>query len=392
MRTRADEILARHRFLDPLLPGARVLELGAVLATGAESARALQDRGAASVVSVDRDPEALRRAAQEGGGPGLHFREAAGEGQADAAFDLVLVHDPSWLFDEPGLFALQRLLAPGGHLFLALAGGGPELGQLLGDEEALPEDPPSYERVSGLLAAAFASVEVAVQRAIVGYALSPVDQAAATLSVEELSTESETPGQILFLCGASASGLLQQKLVLSRLPPLIAAARDARFRAVERAEAAAEDEFAAKQAAWEQERAAAAKAEAAAKDELAAKEAAWEQERAAAVERAVAEAEARWDVERSALRALAAGQAPPRDESESDEALMRRVREAEERAEAARLHAKEAEARMRAAERRADAAEAERARSALAARRYRGELEALQRSTEGIAASIAGRR
>ena len=64
-RNGAGDLLARYSFIEPLLPGKRVLELGGVASTAGASALFLAERGAAAVVAVDEELAAVEIAEKE---------------------------------------------------------------------------------------------------------------------------------------------------------------------------------------------------------------------------------------------------------------------------------------------------------------------------------------
>jgi hypothetical protein len=73
----ASELLPRYAFLEGLLAGARVLEVGAAAATGGRGASFLRSRGAPSVLSLDSDPAAVAAVQKElASDPALRFRRA----------------------------------------------------------------------------------------------------------------------------------------------------------------------------------------------------------------------------------------------------------------------------------------------------------------------------
>src|SRR5512141_188318 len=99
------EILPRYIFLEPLLSKARVLEIGAVAATGGRGARMLLDRGASPVVALDENPAAVARAASDPdvAAEGIEFRAGDWRELGDGTFDLVILHDCSGLIADPKL-------------------------------------------------------------------------------------------------------------------------------------------------------------------------------------------------------------------------------------------------------------------------------------------------
>jgi len=152
------DLLARYSFVEPLLQGRRVLELGGAAATGGESALALAERGAAAVLSVDADPAVADAAAARYAHPFVQFRAARLEELPRHSFDLVLLADGAPLAADPARVpALAELLSPRGFLVTALAvPGAAGLAELAGEEGPGPQ--PGYESFVAALQAAFASV------------------------------------------------------------------------------------------------------------------------------------------------------------------------------------------------------------------------------------------
>lgn len=215
----AGEILPRISFLEPLLHGRRVLEIGGAGATEGASALLLAERGAASVLSLD-EAGAAGRAARAVTHPVVQFRSADPAHLPAGAFDLVLVHDGLALVSDPAaLAALRERLAPAGVLVTAIpAPYGPTLAALAGAPAAAEIGIPSYEQVAAFLAASFPVVEAASQAASVGYAV------ASGSAGEELPVVVDgslaPPGEpafYLFLCARVPTGLRGISLV--PLPP-----------------------------------------------------------------------------------------------------------------------------------------------------------------------------
>ncbi|WP_242356769.1 methyltransferase domain-containing protein, partial [Anaeromyxobacter sp. SG64] len=150
-RNGAGDLLARYSFIEPLLAGRRVLEIGAAAASDGATALFLAERGAAAVLSIAPSEPELAAAREAGHHPFVQFRAAEPEALRAGTFDLVLVADGSALAREPARVAtLRRLLAPGGRLVTAIAAGGTALADL-GGEPAAPEAPP-YEAFVATLA------------------------------------------------------------------------------------------------------------------------------------------------------------------------------------------------------------------------------------------------
>ncbi len=111
-RDGAGDLLARYSFIEPLLDGKRVLELGAARATEGGSALFLAERGAAAVLSIEPAEDDLAAAREAGHHPFVQFRASDASELRAGAFDLVLVADGAALGRSPErLAALRRLLA-----------------------------------------------------------------------------------------------------------------------------------------------------------------------------------------------------------------------------------------------------------------------------------------
>jgi len=120
--TSAKEVLGRrlplYAYLEPLLAGRRVLELGT--GTGAAAAH-LAAHGAIEVLSVDTNPANVERARVRHDAPNLTFLLATSllEVGASRPFDVVLVPEAEALLRRPeAIPALARFLADGGRLVL----------------------------------------------------------------------------------------------------------------------------------------------------------------------------------------------------------------------------------------------------------------------------------
>jgi golgin subfamily B member 1 len=165
------ELLPRYIFAEGLIARRRVLEVGAVAATGGRSAQFLLQRGARSVVACDAEVAAIEQAQQELGTPQLRFRADTFEEFAPGEFDLVLVADLAPYVRAPELLKeLVRLLAGHGHLIGGLRNpSGLALCQLVEPEGA--EAPPTFGQLLDALSPHFRSVEVATQSPVVGYQL-----------------------------------------------------------------------------------------------------------------------------------------------------------------------------------------------------------------------------
>src|SRR5512145_1515094 len=130
-RNGAGDLLARYSFIEPLLEGRRVLEVGAARATDGGSALFLAERGAAAVLSLEAAEEDLAGARQAGHHPFVQFRSGRAEELRPGTFDLVLFADGSTLARSPEtIAALRRLLSAGGRLVTAIPAGGAGLAEV----------------------------------------------------------------------------------------------------------------------------------------------------------------------------------------------------------------------------------------------------------------------
>src|SRR5512143_2981256 len=146
----AGDLLARYSFIEPLLEGKRVLEVGAARATDGGSALFLAERGAAAVLSIEPGEEDLSAAREAGHHPFVQFRASAPADLRPGTFDLALVANGATLARAPDeVAALRRLLVPGGRLVTALPAGGGGLPDLAGDPAE--QDVPPYEAFVGAL-------------------------------------------------------------------------------------------------------------------------------------------------------------------------------------------------------------------------------------------------
>ena len=183
-RNGAGDLLARYSFIEPLLAGKRVLEVGAAAATAGSSALFLAERGAAMVVSLEADPGAIEEAAREAQHPFVQFKALALDALPERAFDLVVHGDGVALAGDPDqVAALRRALVPRGRLVTAIPAPGAEgLPRLAG--ESSPAEPPTFEAFVGLLGEHFSHVEVATQSVTVGYVLAMGDVPEPEVSID----------------------------------------------------------------------------------------------------------------------------------------------------------------------------------------------------------------
>ncbi|MGI5865750.1 MAG: methyltransferase domain-containing protein, partial [Myxococcales bacterium] len=202
------EILPRYLFLEPLLAGARVLEIGAVALTGGRGAKLLLDRGAAYVLALDADEQAVDKARANLGlrREGLHFRTGSEKDLPAESFDLVILADGAGLLAETTrLGALKRLLTRDGRLVVSLR-----------DPAGIAFSGPPRERASAaaqaaallsLLNGAFRTVEAATQTALLAYSVAPEAAAEPETALDESLSDAGTPAFHLFVCGLRPSGL-----------------------------------------------------------------------------------------------------------------------------------------------------------------------------------------
>jgi SAM-dependent methyltransferase len=231
------ELLARTSFLEPVVRGRRVLELGAAAATGGASAHALAARGAASVVAADEDEDGVAIAARAHPHPAVEYVALSAGELPDGTFDVVVVHDGAPLAAAPErVAALAALLADGGRLVAALpVAGAPSLAALAGERP--PDQLPAYESFVGSLEAVFPSVELATQSASIGWLVAAAPAAADEAPEPDLQPELQLDGAhgepplaaaYLAVCGAAPAGLAGMVLVTL---PAAAALREAGARA-----------------------------------------------------------------------------------------------------------------------------------------------------------------
>src|SRR6266540_3186048 len=223
-RNGAGDLLARYSFIEPLLEGKRVLELGAARATGGGSALFLAERGAAAVLSLEPSEEDLGPARDAGHHPFVQFRSGAPRDLRQGTFDLVLVADGAALARAPeSLAALRRLLSPGGRLMTAFAAGGAGLAEVAGGP---PEDDvPPYEGVISALSDHFPLVEVATQSATVGWVLAlTADGEEPEIAMDGTLAGTPETAAYVVICGDEPCGLSGLQVTALPVKPLVEAA------------------------------------------------------------------------------------------------------------------------------------------------------------------------
>src|SRR6266568_489292 len=220
-RNGAGDLLARYSFIEPLLEGRRVLEIGAANATSGGSALFLAERGAAAVLSLEEGGADVATARESGHHPFVQFRSGSPDDLPSGAFDLVLVSDGAVLGREAGrIAALRRLLAAGGRLVTAFPAGGSGLAEIAG--EPAPEELPSYEGIVGALADHFALVEVATQSPTVGWVIAlAADGEEPDVAMDGTLAGTPETAAFLAICGEEPCGLSGLQIVALPTGPLL---------------------------------------------------------------------------------------------------------------------------------------------------------------------------
>ncbi|HSB20479.1 MAG TPA: class I SAM-dependent methyltransferase, partial [Anaeromyxobacteraceae bacterium] len=237
----AGDLRARYSFVEPLVAGRRVLELGGARATRGESALGLVERGAAAVLSVDDDPAVIDDAAARSAHPFVEYRAARLDDLPRRSFDLVLLADGAPLAADPGRAAgLAELLSPRGHLVTALA-----VPEAAGLADLAGEGPtgaqPGYEAFVSALQQHFPSVEIVTQAAAVGWVLAPAGAEDPELSIDGAASGPPEAAAYLAVCGWEPAGLDGMLLVTLPHRPLADVARAAQEAARDHAGCAARE-------------------------------------------------------------------------------------------------------------------------------------------------------
>jgi len=170
-RLGVSELLPRYIFAESLFVRRRVLEVGAVAATGGASGEFLVSRGARLVVACDDDLAAVEAAQARAGNERLRFRPTVFDDLPPGGFDLVLVADLAPYVRAPALLAQLAEQVSGTGV---LVGGirnpaGLALAQLM--EPDGDGAPPTYGQVLDALSAHFPNLETATQSPLLGYQL-----------------------------------------------------------------------------------------------------------------------------------------------------------------------------------------------------------------------------
>jgi chromosome segregation ATPase len=218
------ELLARYSFLEPLLEGRRVLEVGAARSTEGASALFLAERGAAAILSVEPDDASLTAARRTGHHPFVQFQSLEIASLRAGTFDLILLTDGGHLAASPEeLATYRRLLAPGGRLVTAIAAGGVGLPDLVGDPAT--REPPPYEAFVNALADHFPLVEVAAQTATVGWVFGLPSETEPEIAMDGTLAGTPDTTSYVAIAGDEPTGLSGFTVVALPVAPLVEAAR-----------------------------------------------------------------------------------------------------------------------------------------------------------------------
>ena len=218
------ELLARYSFLEPLLEGRRVLEVGAARVTDGASALFLAERGAVAVLSIEPEEADLEGARRTGRHPFVQFQAMLPAALRAGTFDLILLADGSPLASTPGEAAdLRRLLAPGGRLITAIPAGGAGLSDLAG--EPAEGEPPSYEAFVNALSDHFSLVEVAAQTATIGWVFGLTSEDEPDIAMDGTLAGTPDTTRYVAIAGEEPSGLSGFTVVALPVAPLLEVAR-----------------------------------------------------------------------------------------------------------------------------------------------------------------------
>jgi 2-polyprenyl-3-methyl-5-hydroxy-6-metoxy-1,4-benzoquinol methylase len=161
----ASHHIARYLFASEFVVGRRVLDAGCGSGYGAVL---LREAGAASVVGVDIDPQAVRAAQENYGGSGIEFLtdDCQQLQQVSGPFDVICNFENIEHLPHPEQFlkAAGRVLAPEGVLLVST----PDRGNMPPYREGKPANPYHhqewyYDDFAAFLSEHFASVEVRTQ-------------------------------------------------------------------------------------------------------------------------------------------------------------------------------------------------------------------------------------
>jgi hypothetical protein len=218
------ELLARYSFLEPLLEGRRVLEVGAARVTDGASALFLAERGAVAVLSIEPEEADLEGARRTGRHPFVQFQAMLPTALRAGTFDLILLADGTSLASTPSEAAdLRRLLAPGGRLVTAIPAGGAGISDLVG--EPAEGEPPSYEAFVNALSDHFSLVEVAAQTATIGWVFGMTSEDEPEIAMDGTLAGTPDTTRYVAIAGEEPSGLSGFTVVALPVAPLLEVAR-----------------------------------------------------------------------------------------------------------------------------------------------------------------------
>src|SRR5450432_777204 len=219
----AKEVFGRrlplYAYLEPLMEGRRVLEIGAGLGAGAAY---LAGHGAAAVVGVDTDVALVERARARNGAPNLTFRAVGSllEIVPGAPFDVVVVPDCEALLRRPeAIPALGRMLAPGGRLML-VAGSADR--QAAAGPGHVSEGGVGYYELSDALLPHFAAVQMFGVTPFAAFGVVEFEGAGEGLRVDSRLVEGgvEPPGAYVAVAGTERAADLGYALVQVPFAPI----------------------------------------------------------------------------------------------------------------------------------------------------------------------------
>jgi SAM-dependent methyltransferase len=207
--------LPLYAYLEPLLAGRRVLELGT---GGGAGAAHLAAHGAAEVVGVDTDEALVERAHARHGAINLTFRRVTSllEIVPGAPFDVVVVPEAETLLRRPETIpALARLLAAGGRLVLVAASADRGVGSAGGSGVG-------YYELSDALVPHFPSVQMFGVTPFAAFGVVEFDGDSEGLRVDSRLVEGgvEPPGAYVAVAGAERAGDLGYALVQVPFAPI----------------------------------------------------------------------------------------------------------------------------------------------------------------------------
>jgi SAM-dependent methyltransferase len=217
----AKEVFGRrlpvYAYLEPLLVGRSVLEVGAGVGTGVAH---LAARGAATVVGIDTDPTLVERARavcdEAGAGANVSFRVVSSllDVVPDGPFDIVLVPEAESLLRRPeAIPALGRLLAPGGRLILVTTSA---------DRRGTGSGGVGYYELADALVPHFSAVQMFGVTPFAGFGVVEFDAEGDGLRVDSRLADSsdETPSAYVAVAGGARALDLGYALVQVPFGPI----------------------------------------------------------------------------------------------------------------------------------------------------------------------------